>query len=285
MLTPEIAAGLQFSRNDLGPTYRSCDLLAYRDALALRREELADLLRVAVDKQGKRERGNSDVGLDLAAEMQAIENLVENIAGAAVTAALTDQPTPVENESVKLTVAADQDEFAALYPGARTLQDGLVYPVSLQHVAIGRAAADLTRRGHQVEVYRADRRVDLMVRRASAGLFKNETVDLLRVDKKHYYRWELGQRPPPANALAELQAVNDFIAATASRLEVHAYGDVEVLQTYDDRDQHRFEADYPHARTLVGTAAYPARMHRVAAARRAHEMIGAGRPVRIAMPR
>ena len=281
---PQTTALRHFNRDDLGSAYQPCDFLAYREALAIRLDDFAELLGIGVNKQQRRERGARDAGMHLAGEVLAMEAFVEDVATKEVNA-ITATTDPGGDKPVVLEVTADPDEFPRLYPAAVTRQDNAPYPASLEHVAVGRAAAELGRRGYTVEVYRGDRRADLMVLRAAAGLFKNETVNLLQVHKGHYYRWELDRRPPPAAALAELQAVNDFIADTAAGLEIIAVEDSSVMLTYADAEQRRFEADYPRARTLTGGSAYPVRLHRIAAARRARIEAVAGHPVRIAQPK
>ncbi|MBV8350067.1 MAG: hypothetical protein JOZ49_21940 [Mycolicibacterium sp.] len=92
----------------------------------------------------------------------------------------------------------------------------------------------------------AGRRADLTVRRLATGLEKNETAALLGVEKKHYYTWERG-KPPSLGLLAELQAVDDFITASASQLEVTDVDGVSVVLMLDD--QRQFEHSYPQART------------------------------------
>lgn len=283
-VVPQPASSGHLNRDALGAGYLPCDLLAYREALALRLDDLAGLLGIDAGKQQRRERGIRDAGMHLAGEVLAMEAFVDAVAAQEI-AAITAAAGPGRDDAVVLEVTADPAEFPTLYPAAVTRQDKAPYPASLEHVAIGRAAAELLRRGYAVEVYRGDRRADLMVLRAAAGMFKNETVNLLQVHKGHYYRWELDRRPPPVAALAELRAINDFIAATAADLNILPAGDTGVLLTYSDAEQQRFEADYPHARTLTGAAAYPARLHRIAAAHRARIEAAAGGQVRIAQPK
>ena len=136
-----------------------------------------------------------------------------------------------------LQAVIDQDEFTAAYPDARTLRDSVAYPLTLQHVAVGRAAAELSRQNRDVEVHRGDRRADLTGRRLAVGLEKNETAALLGVEKKHYYTAERGAKPPSAGLLAELQAVDDFITATASQVDVTEVDGVSVVLILDDQRQ------------------------------------------------
>jgi len=249
-----------------GPPYLWSDLLARRNALALRLEDLVPVLRVDWEKYRAREAGDLPVGPDLVGELIAMENFVAQEAAAMLAAA------PAVGRVV-LDAVVDQVAFNTTYPQACTLRDCVPYPLTLQHVAVGRAAAELSRRGHDVEVYRgAGRRADLTVRRQAAGLEKNETAALLGVEKKHYYTWERG-KPPSPGLLAELQAVDDFITTCASQLEVTDVGVVSVVLMLDD--QRQFERAYPQARTLRDGAPYPIRVHRVAAARRAHQLAGA----------
>ncbi|ORX19447.1 hypothetical protein [Mycobacterium xenopi] len=256
-------------------TYLWSDLLARRNALALRREDLVPVLRVDAQKYFARETGGLPVGPYLVEELIAMEEFVADTAAAMIAAA------PAHG-TVVLDAVVDQDEFSTAYPDARTLRDEVAYPLSLQHVAVGRAAAALGRHDRVVEIHRGDLRADLMCRRLAAGLEKNETAALLGVEKKHYYTAERGAKPPPAGLVAELQAVDDFIDATARQLEVTDVDGVSVVFMLDD--QRQFEQTYPLARTLRDGVPYPIRVHRVAAARRAHQLEAAGRPARIAVP-
>ena len=52
-------------------------------------------------------------------------------------------------------------------------------------MAVGRAAAELSRRDRDVEVHSGGRRTNVTVRRLAAGLEKNETAALLGVEKQH----------------------------------------------------------------------------------------------------
>jgi len=83
---------------------------------------------------------------------------------------------------VILHAVVDQADFEDAHPGARTKRDLVPYPMSLQHVAVGRAAAALGRQGRDVEVHRGNRRGDLTV--LAAGLLKDETARLLGSTKK-----------------------------------------------------------------------------------------------------
>ena len=254
--------------------YLWSDLLARRNALALRREDLVPVLRVDELRYRAREAGSLPVGPYLVEELIAMEEFVA-AATAQLLVAVPDAGTVV------LQAFVDQDEFSVAYPDARTLRDGVAYPVTLQHVAVGRVAGELGRQDRVVEVHRGGRRADLTVRRLATGLEKNETAALLGVEKKHYYTAERGAKPPPAGLLAELQAVDDFIDATAGRLDVTDVDGVSVVLMLDD--QREFEKAYPLARTLRDGVSYPIRVQRVAAARRAQLLEAAGRPARIAV--
>jgi transcriptional regulator with XRE-family HTH domain len=255
------------------PPYLWSDLLARRNALALRREDLAPILRVDESKYRARETGTLPVGPYLVEELLAMEDFVARQASAVVAAAASAG-------TVVLNAITDQDEFNLVYPDARTLRDDVPYPLILQRVAVGRAAAELTRRRRDVEVYTGDRRADLTVRRLAAGLEKNETADLLGVEKKHYYTWERGAKTPSPGLLAELQAIDDFITASAAKLDITDVDGVSTILMIDDQSE--FELTYPKARTLRDGAPYPLRVHRVAAARRAGKFDAAGEQSRIA---
>ena len=128
--------------------------------------------------------------------------------------------------------------------------------MSLQHVAVGRAAAELSRRGRDVEVHRGDRRGDLTVRRLAAGLLKDETARLLGLDEKKYAKFERSTTAPPAGLVAELQAIDDFITTSAGQLEVTEAAGVSVVVMIDD--QAEFERAYPQARTRARRSGLPA---------------------------
>jgi hypothetical protein len=84
---------------------------------------------------------------------------------------------------------------------------------------------------------------------------------------------------PPAGLVAELQAIDDFITTTASQLDVTEVAGVSVVMMIDD--QAELERVYPKARTPRDGVVYPRRVHRVAAARRAHLLEAAGGNARI----
>lgn len=268
------AVALDWEDDITEPPYLWSDLLARRNALGLRREDLIPVLRVDEAKYRAREDGALPVGSHLVEELIAMEEFVAGLAAEMVAQA------PASGV-VTLSAMVDQDEFTSAYPEACTLRDKFAYPLTLQHVACGRAAAELGRHGRDVEVHRGDRRADLTVRRLAAGLEKNETAALLGVEKKHYYTWERGAKPPAVGLLAELQAVDDFIVATAAQLEVSDVDGAAVVVMLDDQQQ--FEKVYPQAHTVRDKVAYPIRVHRVAAARRAHLLEDAGQLTRIAV--
>jgi hypothetical protein len=252
--------------------YLWSDLVARRNALALRREDLVPVLRIDEQKYRAREAGDLPVGPYLVEELIAMEEFVADERAKLLAAAPAAGP-------VVLQAVVDQEEFAAAYLDAHTLRDNVAYPLTLQHVAAGLAAGELSRQDRDVEVHRGGRRADLTVRRLAVGVEKNETAALLGVEKKHYYTAERGAKPPSAGLLAELQAVDDFITATSGQLKVVDADGVSAVLMLDD--QRQFERIYPLARTLRDGAPYPIRVHRVAAARRAEELEAAGRSARI----
>jgi transcriptional regulator with XRE-family HTH domain len=254
------------------PPYLWSDLLARRNALSQRVEDLVPVLRVDLRKYRSRETGALEVGPELVDELIAMEDFVADEVNKMLAAA------PASGV-VQLQASVDQDDFETSYPDARTLRDLVPYPVSLQHVAVGRAAAELTRRGLDVEVHRGDRRADLTVRRLAAGLLKDETARLLGLDEKKYAKFERSTTAPPAGLLAELQAVEDFITTSASQLAVTEAAGIKVVTMIDD--QAEFERVYPQACTRRDGVVYPRRVHRVAAARRAHALEAADQSVRI----
>jgi hypothetical protein len=252
--------------------YLWSDLMARRNALSLRVEDLVPVLRVDLRKYRSRETGALEVGPDLVDELIAMAEFVADEADKLLAA------SPAEG-TVVLQAVVDQGEFEDSYADARTLRDLVPYPMSLQHVAVGRAAAELSRRGLDVEVHRGDRRGDLTVRRLAAGLLKDETARLLGIDEKRYAKFERAAAAPPAGLVAELQAVDDFITTSAGQLEVTETAGVSVVIMIDD--QAEFERAYPQARTQRDGVVYPRRVHRVAAARRAHTLEAGGRSARI----
>ena len=219
--------------------YLWSDLLARRNALSLQVEDLVPVLRVDLRKYRSRETGALEVGPDLVDELIAMEEFVAGEADKLLAAA------PAAG-TVVLQAVVDQGEFEAAYPDARTVRDLVPYPMSLQHVAVGRAAAELSRRGRDVEVHRGDRRGDLTVRRLAAGLLKDETARLLGLDAKKYAKFERSTTAPPAGLVTELQAIDDFITTSAGQLDVTEVDGVSVVVMVDD--QAEFERAYPQAR-------------------------------------
>jgi hypothetical protein len=254
--------------------YLWSDLLARRNALGLQVEDLVPVLRVDLRKYRSRETGALEVGPELVDELIAMEEFVTGETGRLLAAA------PATGTGI-LQAVVDQAGFENAHPGARTKRDLVAYPMSLQHVAVGRAAAALSRQGRDVEVHRGDRRADLTVRRLAAGLLKDETARLLGLDEKKYAKFERSTGAPPAGLLAELQAIDDFINASAAALEVTDVDGVSVVVMIDD--QRDFTRAYPQARTLRDGTVYPRRVHRVAAARRAQTIEAAGGTARIAV--
>lgn len=256
------------------PAYLWSDLLARRNALALTVEDVAPVLNLWRDKLREAEAGDREVMTTLVKEFIAMERFVANQTDALLAAA------PAEG-LVTLYAVVDQSEFEAKHPDARTLRDNVAYPMSLQHVAVGRATAELSRRGRNVEVHRGERRADLLVRRLAAGLLKMETANLLGSNITHYGRMERGRGAPPPGVVAELQSINDFIAEVANQLEVVDEGDaVSFVMMIDD--QAEYERLYPQAKTKRDGNPYPRRVVRVAAALRAHKLERLGRCVYIA---
>jgi hypothetical protein len=254
--------------------YLWSDLLARRNALSLQVEDLVPVLRVDLRKYRSRETGALEVGPDLVDELIAMEEFVAGEADKLLAAA------PASG-TVVLQAVVDQGEFETAYPDARTVRDLVPYPMSLQHVAVGRVAAELSRRGRDVEVHRGDRRGDLTVRRLAAGLLKDETARLLGLDEKKYAKFERSTTAPPAGLVTELQAIEDFITTSAGQLDVTEVAGVSVVVMIDD--QAEFERAYPQARTDRDGVVYPRRVHRVAAARRAHTLEAGGGSARIAV--
>lgn len=252
--------------------YRWSDLLARRDALGLQVEELVPVLRVDLQKYRSRETGALDVGPWVVDELIAMEEFVAGEAERLMTAA------PPAG-TVVLHAALDQAGFEEAHPGARTERDFVPYPLTLQHVAVGRAAAALSRQGRDVEVHRGERRADLSARRLATGLRKAETSRLLGIDEKKYAKFERSAGPPPAGLLAELQAVDDFINTNAGALKVTEVDGVSFVWMIDDQTE--FTRAYPQARTLRDGTEYPRRVHRVAAARRAQAIEAVGGTARI----
>lgn len=259
------------------PGRRGPDLRARRVALGLERETLAATLNFDRHRLWTCEDNLKNPGLYLLGELEEMEDFVAEETERMIEAA-TGEGTVV------LTAVIDQDTFAAAYPEAKTLRDGVAYPLTLQHVAVGRAAGELARRGRTVEVYRGERRADLLVRRLAVGLITQKLAyELLGLQEKKYFLQEQGKSAPPAGLLKELQTIDDFIAAAASDLTVINIAGESFVQVVDD--QHQFQQAYPQARTLRDAAPYPLAVLHVAAARRAMELAVQGGSSRIVAPR
>ncbi|MBE5477936.1 hypothetical protein E3G68_005290 [Mycobacteroides abscessus] len=276
-----------FSDDD-GRAYLWSDLVARRVALGLQTEQSARAMKVSYEDYDEIEEGEKPPDPQMVESITAMEQFVAQETDLAVAAG-------TGGKAVWFTAVADQDAFNQMYPQARTPW-GTPYPFTLQHVAIGRAAGELSRRGIDVEVFggpQGDRRVDLAVRRQAVGLLKTMASDLLGIPQKRYYKWEAGIKwapgragdptgaSVPAGLIAEMQALDDFIVLTAAELPVEIIDGVSVVYMLDD--QAEFEQVYPQARTLRDRIPYPIRIHRVAAARRASSLASAGHDVRIAV--
>ncbi len=256
--------------------YLPSDLKGRRNALSLWPEDLAQLYEMDLTRYRTVETGARDLmgpARNLVDELIAMELFVTNEAER-----LIDE-VPHEG-TVVLHAVVDQETFTAGYPDARTLLLQNPYPVTLQYVAVGRAAAELRRLGRTVEVYRGERRFDLAAARSAAGLGKTETAHMLgiRVDS---YRATERTRGVREASLNDLQALDDFIAQAANDLEVTEKSGVSIIWLSDD--QKTFEQTYPKARVQRSDTPYPVRMLWVAAGRRAGALEAAGRPARIAL--
>ncbi|UQX13403.1 hypothetical protein [Candidatus Mycobacterium methanotrophicum] len=255
--------------------YLWSDLKIRRAALSLWPEDLAPLLGMDETRYRAYETGGRTmIGRGLINEIVAMEAFVVG------EVALLIDGAPAEG-TVVLQAVVDQQDFVARYPHARTVQHRKPYPVSLQYVAVGRAAAVLSRRDREVEVYRGERHFDLTAGRLAVGLGKTETAYLLGLNKKSYYAAERGTEPPRYTTMDELQALDDFINDTAVRFEVTAGDGVSTIWVTDD--QAEFEKTYPEARFERSNTPYPVRALHVAAARRIHALDAAGQPARIAV--
>lgn len=255
--------------------YLWSDLKARRNALSLWPEDLAPLLGLDATRYRSYETGGRQrPGPGLVNELIAMEAFVADETDRLI------QSAPAEG-AVVLQAVLDQDMFTAAYPEARTQRHQNPYPVTLQYLAVGRAAAELSRRDRDVEIYRGEQHFDLTAGRLAVGLGKTETAYLLGLNKKTYYTAERGTQPPRAATLDELQNLDDFIDDTAGRFEVSAEGEVSVIWVIDD--QAEFGRIYPEARFQRSDTPYPVRMLWVAAGRRAGALEAAGRAVRIAV--
>lgn len=252
------------------------DLKGRRNALSLWPEDLANLYEMDLTRYRTVETGARDLMgpvRNLVDELIAMESFVTN----EVELLIDDAP---EEGAVVLHAVVDQETFTASRPDARTLLLQNPYPVMLQYVAVGRAAAQLRRLGRTVEVYRGERRFDLAAARSAVGLGKTETAYLLgiRVDS---YRANERKGVVREASLNDLQTLDDFITEAAKGLEVTEKSGVSIVWLSDD--QKAFEKEYPNARVQRSDTPYPVRMLWVAAGRRAGMLEAAGRPVRIAL--
>ncbi|MDZ4233978.1 MAG: hypothetical protein U1C73_09500, partial [Dietzia sp.] len=135
-----------FSGDD-GREYLWSDLLARRLALGLQAEESARALKVSYEDYDEVEDGEKPPDPQMVESITAMERFVAQQADLAVAAA-----EGTGDKAVQFIALADQDAFNQMYPRARTPW-GTPYPFTLQHVAVGRAAGELSRRGIDVEVY------------------------------------------------------------------------------------------------------------------------------------
>ncbi|KMV18372.1 hypothetical protein ACT17_11415 [Mycolicibacterium conceptionense] len=180
---------------------------------------------------------------------------------------------------VTLNAVIDQETFTSDYPHACTQLHEYPYPVRLQYVAVGRAAAELRRQGRDVEVYRGERRFDLAAARFAVGLGKSETACLLGVNEKSYFANERKGVVRQAS-LNDLQKLDDFIADAANGLDVKDENGVSVIWVCDDHED--FEKAHPKAFFERSGEPYPVRMLWVAAGRRTSALREGGQAVRIA---
>ncbi|GAT05447.1 uncharacterized protein RMCFA_5558 [Mycolicibacterium fortuitum subsp. acetamidolyticum] len=252
------------------------DLKGRRNALSLWPEDLAELYEMDLTRYRTVESGARDL---LGPVRNFVDELIAMEAFVTSEMARLIEDVPDEGTAV-LNAVVDQDEFAAVYPDARTLLLQKPYPVTLQYVAVGRVAAELRRLGRNVEVYRADRRFDLAAARSAVGLGKAETAHLLGINPKSYNTTERTRGVREAS-LKDLQAVDDFIAAAAGELEVTEKSGVSVV--WLRAGQGSFEKTYPNARVQRSGTRYPVRMLWIAAGRRAGVLAAAGHAVRIAV--
>lgn len=119
------------------PEYLWSDLAARRQALNLSIDDVAALLRMDLTRYRSHESGARDLrgpARGLVDELAAMETFVADETALLIAGAATEG-------TVELHAIADQDTFTAGNPDARTRRDQTPYPVSLQHVAVGRAAA------------------------------------------------------------------------------------------------------------------------------------------------
>lgn len=273
--------------------YLWSDLKARRNALSLWPEDLApvlgvDIARVLVCEHDDVDQVHWRYGRELPAmrayiaghpgdphevpaefidELVAMEAFVATEAQRLITAEAADGNT------VTLDAVVDQGAFMDRYPGAHTLA-GNPYPVVLHYVAVGRAAAELRRRGRDVAVYRGERRFDLAAARAALGLGKAQTALLLGTHEKTYFKNERGVDPPPPFPMRALQRMDDFVAGLVGELEITNEDGATVIWVSDD--QAAFEKAHPDAVVERSGNPYQVQTVWIAAARRAGALQAAG---------
>ncbi|MUL61244.1 MULTISPECIES: hypothetical protein [unclassified Mycolicibacterium] len=261
--------------------YTWADLSVRRIGLGISTEVYASTLRISNDGYVLSECGDAPVNPRDVAHMIAMELFVAEETARLVAAADFD-----DDETIELSVCVDQDAFNAEFPNAR-FHVNAAFPFTLQHVAAGRAAAELTRRGRDVHVYRGDVNVDLLVRRLAVGLMKQQAAELLGLAPQKYVRWEIGTvrkfgekaAGAPVGLIREMQAIDDYITATAKALPAIPDDGITAVFMLDDPED--ITATYPGGHTKRGAEPYPRRVHRVAVARRAGALEAAGHRVRI----
>jgi len=124
-LADALSAGARDQEDDIDePPYLWSDLLARRNALSLRVEDLVPVLCVDLRKYRSRETGALEVGPDLVDELIAMEEFVADEADKLLNSA------PAKG-TVVLQASVNQDDFEDAYPDARTLRDLVPYPMSL----------------------------------------------------------------------------------------------------------------------------------------------------------
>lgn len=277
--------------------YLWSDLKARRNALSLWPEDLAPLLGIdpalylayeydrpqdvptkSAGRRGAMRAIRAGEGSPDNVPEQFVDELAEMEAFVADEAEQLIEAAPATG-MVKLDAVVDQEKFTSECPDACTRLLEYPYPVILQHVAVGRAAAELRRRGRDVEVYRGERRSDLAAARCAVGLGKTETAHLLGINVKSYFANER-KGAVRQEALNDLQKIDDFITDTSNRLAVKDENGISVLWATDNPEQ--FQKAYPKAVIERSANPYPVRMLWVAAGRRAGELDAAGQAVRIA---
>lgn len=255
--------------------YLWSDLKARRAALNLRQEDLAAVFGMTLQRYRTYESGgrSETAPAGLISELMAMEAFV---AGQAHT--MVEQAHP--EGTVVLHAVVDDLEFGASYPDACTRRDRVQYPITLQHVAVGRAAAELTRRDRDVVVLRGERRFDMAAARLACGLGKNEAAYLLDLNEKTYYRAERGTRDPLEKSMVELQEIDDFIDMVAGELDISTdNAGAMTISIYDG--QAAFEKAYPQAVVERSGNPYPVNVLWVAAGRCAGQLAATGQPARV----